>query len=74
MLSIEQLQKVKIDSVEAGKELVTEINSRSKQLMYDMAATDNNEEHRRITDERYELRKAKRQILSQMGKIFRETR
>lgn len=72
MLSTEELQTVKIKTVDEGKDLLLDIKVKSGQLLYEMQNTPSIPEWTKLNDERYELKKARFNIQSQMTKIVKE--
>ena len=72
MLSAVELQSVKIISLEQGKERLFDIKMQSERLLFQMQNEGNIADWQKLSNERYELKKAKRNIQHQMGKIVAE--
>lgn len=74
MLSPKQLQSLRIDSLENGREHIADIDRRSKDLFLAMSKEGSIPKWQKLQDQRYELLKAKRNIQGQMGKIVANAR
>lgn len=66
-----ELQKYKVTSMKEAHKVLYKIKDRRKELLNEMRDKDN-ETIQKLTDERYELLKAEKQIGAQMTKIVKE--
>jgi hypothetical protein len=66
-----ELQKIKILDLAEGREFIGAIEGRQRTLLEQLRQPLANAEWNKLNDEGYELRKAKRHIQQQMGKLVK---
>lgn len=74
MHSAAELQHIKIQNLKEGREVIAQIDKRMALAKESMQLATSNTSWKWFSDERYELKKAKRNIQSQMQKIVAQTR
>lgn len=65
---------IKIADLAEGHQAVADIQSAINNTMKAMRETTDNDEHKRLTDEHYDLIQAKKRVQNQMGNIVKQRR
>jgi plasmid maintenance system killer protein len=63
-------ENIKVNSVEEGKQIIVAIQALMQSKLQQMSECDNNITFRVLSDERYQLLKAKRDVQNQITKLF----
>lgn len=66
-----ELQQTKIASLEEGRKLLSEINSRIMSIAVTLSEAESNERWTELSGEKYELVKARRSVQAQMAGFVR---
>ena len=74
MLSAKELQNINVETLEEGREFLETISQRIKEILEQMRKPIVNTEWSKLNNEGYELKKARRHIQQQMGKIVAQRR
>lgn len=73
-MKLAELQSKKIKTLAEGHDLIEAIENHMRTCLHKMQEGVSNEEHTRLTDLRYELKKVRFDIRNQMAKIVKENR